>query len=218
MDTTFQQLRPWLNEITLAIKKDIKTDFLPGSHAFHRTYFGNRPQSRLSFEEIQEAFAKELLQGNEEMAEWVVNRWVFKHGDLYTHFAERMMAINPQFDEIVEFTLPQSEQVLKGAAEAFGAKAVYFFSILNKVVFPASVLERLRAAAAAEVSAEKSEAVANEQAQDLSKLVERHSREMSRLNEKFEQKIAGVLKKYTLDVDALKKQVRALQQQLAAKR
>ncbi|HEY4255008.1 MAG TPA: hypothetical protein VGM34_01510 [Chlamydiales bacterium] len=217
MDTMFQRLRPWLNEITASIRKDIKTDFLPGSHAFYRTYFGNRPQSRVSFEEIQEAFAKELLAGNEEMAEWVVNRWVFKHGDLYTHFAERMMGINPQFDEIVEFTLSQSEEILKGAIEAFGAKAVYLFSVLNKVVFPASILDRLEAAAEKEVSTQKTEQAASAQAQDLSKLIETHQREMSRLNEKFEQKIAGVLKKYTLDVEALKKQVRALQKQLAAK-
>jgi hypothetical protein len=213
----FHRLRPWLNEIIASIKKDIKTDFLPGSPAFYRTHFGNRPQSRLSFEEIQEVFTKELLAGNEEMAEWVVNRWVFKHGDLYTHFAERMMGINPQFDEITELNVGQSEQILKGAVETFGAKPVYFFSVLNQVVFPASIFDRLKSAAEAETaSQEKEEAVAT-QTQDFSKLVERHQREIQRLNEKYEQKVAGVLKKYTLDTEALKKQIRALQKQLSAK-
>src|SRR4051812_29479910 len=86
METKFHTLQPWLEEILGSIRKDIKTDYLPGSATFYRTHFGSRPQNRLTIEEINAAFIKELLAGNEEMAEWVVNRWVFKHGDVYRYF------------------------------------------------------------------------------------------------------------------------------------
>ena len=208
MKKAFQSLEPWLDEILLCIKKDIKTDYLPGTPLFFRTHFGNRPLIRVTFEEIQKAFAKELLEGNDEMAEWVVNRWVFKHGDLYSHFAERLVAIDPDFDALQELTQEQSEKVLAGALEKFGVKAVYFFSVLNKVVFPAAVFDQLRKLVEKEVAAAPAD-----QTNDLAKLIERHQREIAR----YEDKIAGVLKKYTNDVDALKKQVRALQHKLIGK-
>lgn len=57
------------------------------------------------------------------------------------------------------------------------------------------------------------EATAAEQ-QSIAKILEHHQREVSRLNEKYESKLAGVQKKYAIDTEALKKQIRALQQRL----
>ena len=213
----FAKIEAWLPEITAAIKKDIKVDYIPGTPEFHRKYFGNRPLSRIPFEEMQEAFKRELLAGNEEMAEWVVNRWVFQHGDVYTHFAERMMKVNAEFDQIKEFSVGESEEILQGAIESFGAKAVYLFSVLNQVVFPAGVFDKLRAAAEAEKASAQAVQATAEQTSDLNKLIDRHNREMTRLHEKYEQKVSGVLKKYTTDIEALKSQVRALQKQLTVK-
>jgi len=213
----FAKIETWLPEITAAIKKDIKVDYVPGTPEFHRKYFGNRPLSRIPFEEMQAAFGKELLAGNEEMAEWVVNRWVFQHGDVYTHFAERMMKVNTEFDQIKEFSVGESEEILKGAVESFGAATVYLFSVLNQVVFPAVVLDKLRAAAENEKASGQAAQATAEQTSDLNKLIDRHQREMTRLHEKYEQKVSGVLKKYTTDVEALKSQVRALQKQLTTK-
>ena len=75
----FQILQPWLPQVLNTIKREIKTEHLPGSHAFYRTHFGNKPISRLTIEEIFKAYETELLAGNQEIAEWVINRWVFKH-------------------------------------------------------------------------------------------------------------------------------------------
>jgi len=211
MKNKFQTLQPWLDEILTAIKKDIKTDYLPADAPFYRTHFGNRPQNRLSAEEINRAFTQELIAGNEEMAEWVINRWVFKHGDVYSHFEERLSKINDDFDAIKELTAAQSEQVLAGAVESFGAKAVYFFSMLNGVVFPQAVFNRLESAAKAEHTDQKASQEKEAGEADLANMIERHQREMTRLNEKYEQKLAGVLKKYAADVASLKSQIRALQ-------
>jgi hypothetical protein len=210
MKNQFQALQNWTLEILNTIKKDIKTDHLHTDPQFYRTYFGNRPQNRLTSEEIFAAYEKELLVGNESLSEWVVNRWVFKHGDLYQHFAERLSQIHPDFAEIKQLTPEQSEQVLAGAAENFGAIPTFLFSVLNGVVFPESTLEKLLQAAEKEKAVQAKEGAENEKKESLEKIIAAHQREIARLNDK----IAGVQKKYTNDTEGLKKQIKSLQQKL----
>jgi len=152
MKIKFQTLLPWMGEILGSIKKDIKNDFLPSNPIFCRSHFGNLPQSRITIEDICTAFSKELLAGNEEIADWVINRWLYKRGDLYQHFADRLFEVNPDFDQIKELSLEESQKVLAGAKESFGAKEIFFFSVLNGVVFPESVLAQLRDDAEAETA------------------------------------------------------------------
>lgn len=209
METKFHTLQPWLPEILETIRRDIKTDYLPASATVYRAHFGNRPLNRLTMTEISDALTKELLQGNEDLAEWVVNRWVFKHGEIYSHFAQRLEAIRPDFTELESLTEAESEQVLKGAQESFGVKPVYFFSVLNGVVFPASVFDALRAATEAHKEPEEASSSVEDAAAS-----EKHKKDLAKLAEKYEQKIAGVMKKYTTEVEALKKQIRALQKRV----
>lgn len=214
MKNQFQSLQNWTRVVLEAIKKDLKNDHLPADVQLYRTYFGNRPLNRLTTEEIFDAYEKELTQGNEEIAEFVVNRWVFKNGDLYQHFADRLAQINPDFDQITQLTTEESEKVLEGAAEKFGAIPTFLFSLLNGVVFSETVLEKLRQAAEKEKAAQEKEEAAGVQQQSLEKVIAAHQREIARLNDK----IAGVQKKYTSDTEALKKQIKALQQKLNAVR
>lgn len=207
MKVKFQTLLPWMSEILGSIKKDIKSDYLSNNPAFCRAHFGNLPMSRITAEEINDVFSKELLNENEELSQWVIDRWVYKHGDIYQHFASRLFEINPEFDEITALTKEESAQILAGAKEAFGARDTYVFSVLNGVVFPETVLQQLRKETEEEVVQEK---VAAEE-RELAKLIEKHQREIERLQEKHEQKLAGALRKYTADVTALKKQLLALQ-------
>lgn len=210
MENQFQTLQNWTLEVLHAIKKDIKNDHLHTDPLFYRTYFGNRPQNRLSLEEIFGAYEKELLKGNEELSEWVVNRWVFKHGDLYQHFAERLSRINENFDQINTLTEAESREILKGAPEAFGAIPTYLFCVLNGVVFPKQVLEELRGQAEREkISLEKKSALTEEE-ESLEKTIASLKREIARQNDK----ILGVQKKYEKDTEALKKQIKILQQKL----
>ena len=211
MTTKYQTLQPFLGEILDSIRKDIKTDYLPGSASFYRTHFGSRPINRLNSEEINAVFIKELLAGNEDLSDWVVNRWVFKHGDVYRHFAERLSRINADFDAIEHLSVEQSQTILAGAKEGFGAKATYFFAMLNGVVFPEAIFAELKKGAEEEYVQQKEEKQKEDQMLEVAKIIERHEREMARMVDKYEQKLAGVLKKYTTDVEALKAQVRALQ-------
>ncbi len=213
MKNQFETIQPWIVQILNTIKKDIKTEHLGSDPVFYKTNFGNRPQNRLGAEEIFAAYEKELLKGNEDLSEWVVNRWVFKNGDLYRHFAERLSAIHPDFDQIKNLTEEQSREVLKGT-EGFDAVSVFLFSVLNGVVFPDKIVEKLRKTAETEAASKKVEEASAAEQQSIAKIVEHHQREVARMNEKYETKLSGVQKKYATDTEALKKQIRALQQRL----
>lgn len=186
MKIKFQTLLPWMGEILGSIKKDIKSDFLPSNPIFCRTHFGNLPQSRITSEEICTAFSKELLNDNEEIADWVINRWLFKRGELYQHFADRLFEVNPDFDQIKELSLEESKKVLAGAKESFGAKEIFFFSILNGVVFPESVLVQLREDAESEtaqlIADEKTAAEEKERAKVIAKEQKEAARALKKQN------------------------------------
>ncbi len=210
MQNQFQTLRNWTTEVFNSIKKDLRNDHLPADLGFYKTYFGNRPLKGLTTEEIFAAYEKELLQGNEQIAAFVVNRWVFKHGDLYKHFADRLSAINPDFDEIQQLTDEQAEQVLEGAVENFGIIPTFLFTVLNGVVFPQGMLERLEVLASEARRAQDVEESTAQEMQSLEKILASHQRELARLQDKID----GVQKKYARDTEALKKQVKALQKRL----
>lgn len=210
MKNQFLALQGWTFDVLEAIKKDIKTDHLNKDHQFYKAHFGSRPQNRLTTEEIFSVYEKELFNGNEGLAEWVVNRWVFKHGDLYNHFAQRLEKINPNFDEIESLTEKQSEQVLEGASDQFGAIPTFLFALLNGVVFPEKVLAELKKAAEKEKKElAKSEALTLEE-KGLSQQMQAQQREIAKLQDKIE----GVLKRYEKDTLALKRQIKGLQKKI----
>jgi hypothetical protein len=211
MTTIFQTLQPWLPQIIHAIKKEIKTEHLAKSPAFYKAHFGNRPLNRLTNEEISSIYEKELLQADQELSDWVINRWVFRHGDIYQHFADRLALIHPNFYEIKNLDDSQSEKVLAGAPEKFGSLPVYLFVVLNGVVLSSSTVESLRQRAESEEK--KRQATESELARQatLEEIIENQKNEMIRIEKKYEEKIAGVIRKHSTDVEALKKQIRALQ-------
>lgn len=215
---SFALVRPWMEQILLSIKKDIKTDHLSTDQSFFKAHFGHRPLNKLTQEEIFSVYEKELLSGNPTLSEWVINRWVFKHGDIYRHFAERLGAINPHFQEITTLTDAQAEQILSGALESFGVTDVYLFARLNSVVFSETIFERLHEAALKETASKQENEVKKAKQESIDQILERHQRELIRMQEKYEDRLAGVQRKYTQDTEALKKQIRSLQQQMQAQK
>src|SRR5437773_214477 len=104
MKNQFESIQPWIPSVLEAIKKEIKFDQLPSNPAFIRAHVGNRPLNRLKTEEIFTAYENDLLAGDAPLAEWVVNRWVFRHGDIYSHFAERLGTISQDYAAIESLT------------------------------------------------------------------------------------------------------------------
>ncbi len=218
MKEKFQTIQPWLFQVLSTIKKEIKTEHLSKSPVFYKVHFGNRPLNRLTNEEIYAVYEKELLKGeDEDIREWVINRWVFRNGDIYQHFAERLSQIHPDFEEIKNLDDTQSEQILAGSVESFGALPVYLFTILNGVVISPRVLQSLKEAAEKEETRQKEEAEEAKRSENLEQLLERQKNEILRAEKKYEDKLAGVMKKHAIDVASLKNQIRSLQQKLNSK-
>src|SRR3990167_2281186 len=184
MEIKFNTLRPWLEEILLVIKKDIKTDYLPAMQAMYKSYFGSRPVNRLQNEEIYAALIQELENGNEDLAEWIVNRWVFKHGELYQFFASSLEKIQPDFSSLDQLTIDQSQMILSRAKDLFPIKEVYFFSVLNGVVFPQEIFEQLKNEVQTASERKKVEAEVDLKEREVSKIVENHQREIDRITSK----------------------------------
>ncbi len=204
--------QPWIREILSLLKKELKTEHLPGHRAFHQEHFANRPLHRIALEELVAVYERELLQGNQALGDWIVNRWVCKHGEIYHHFAERLSEITDNFSELKILSESDSERVLAGTSEAFGAVATYLFSLLNGVVFPDSIMERLRIEATQYQKDQKQQEEERIESKTLQSLKEHHERELRRVKEKYESKLSGLEKKYTLDTESLKRQIRSLQQ------
>ncbi len=218
MKNKFYTLQPWIPQILSSIKKDIKTDHLPASPQFARAHFGNRPLNRLTTDEIFSAYEKDLLKGEDaDLEEWVINHWVFQHGDIYDYFADALGSITTDYEELKNLTDDQSGPIMKEAAAKFGALPTYLFSVLNGVVFSEAIFENLRKMAQSEESQNREAEKRLEEAKTIDEMKERHERELGRLTEKYQGKIAGVMKKYTTEVEALKNQIRSLQKQLIAK-
>ncbi len=212
MNNPFLTLNEWTLDVLETIKKDLKADHLSKDPVFHKAYFGNRPINRIESNEMFMAYQAELAKGNVDLAEWVINRWVFKNGDLYQHFAHKLSSINPEFDQIQSLTEEQSKEVLKGVKENFGAINAYLFTVLNGVVFPDSIITSLEQDALDEKQSLIKMVEEVQEKQTLEKILAAHAREVARLQDK----ISGVQKKYTTDTESLKKQIKALQAKLHA--
>ena len=145
MKNQFQALQNWTQEVLNAIKKDIKTDHLHTDPVFYRPILAIALKIDSLPRRFSQLMKKSCLKGNEDLAEWVVNRWVFQARRPLSALCRA--AQRDQSQTLIRFKSllkRRVKRVLEGAPEAFGAIPTFLFSVLNGVVFPESVLERLR--------------------------------------------------------------------------
>lgn len=212
----FVLLADWLPVIIEAIQKDLKNDHLKKDARFVKNFFANKNPSKLTREELLTGYSQALQ--NEEYAEplgeFIANRWMIRHTDLYHFFEERLRRINPNFTEMTEIEPTAARSLMEDAIEEFGARNVYLFSIINSVVFPNQIYDQLRRRALESVETETAAAQAQAEHRSIEEMQQSHQQQIARLTDKYEKKIQGMQKKYLLDVDALKKQIASLQRKL----
>jgi hypothetical protein len=209
----FEKLQPWMIDIFQVMKKDLRNDHLLKNPSFAQKHFPKRGLDKLSNEEFAAAYVKEIAEGDEELGEKVVARWVMKNAELYHFFATELAKINPKFDEIESLTPEVSSFLLNTAVSQFGASATYIFCIMNAVVLAEESLLKLREVAIAE----KAQAAPVEEKQSFESadaVREHYTKELRKLTEKFEKRLQGVERKYVQDVDGLKKQISGLHKKL----
>jgi len=211
-----EKLTPWKVEIFQSIKKDLRNEHLLKTPSFVQKHFAKRPLDKLTAEEFAEAYLKEIAQGDEELGEKIVARWVMKNAELYQFFATELSKINPKFDEIESLSPEASSSLLNTSVSQFGAVATYLFSVMNAVVLTEEQFSKLREMALSE-SAQAKPLEEKREFATISSLKEHYEKETRKLTEKFEKRTLGLEKKYVQDVEGLKKQIAQLHKRLGSK-
>lgn len=218
-DATYNQkfalLKDFLPVIISEVKKDLKNEHLKNDRAFAKEHFPNKPIQRLSVEELIEAYSTALENEEiEQVKEFITHRWLLKNTHLYSFFEGKLRAIDPNFTELETIEMDKAETLKSEASQEFGPLLTYIFSVLNSVVFPKEVFDKLAIDAKEEMTNAKDKEEQEKEERTLQNLEARYEREMRRLTDKYEKKLLGLQKKYHNDIAALKKQISSLQQKL----
>jgi len=201
-------LNPFLNEILTEIKKDLKNEHLRKDLAFSQKYFARKSLDKIGVADLKEGYLKALAEGNEEAGEWIASRWMLKHPEVYQFFADKLTAINPEFDQIEKIVDNEAREILQEAFKEFGARVTYIFSIFNSVAFSELIYEELKK------NIDSSQGQVEEDVVDLDDLKKKYAAIIDKLTEKYEKKLLSLERRYTQDIEGYKKQIAALQRLL----
>lgn len=222
-DLTYKEklnhLKNWIPYIVEGIKKDIKNEHLKKDVGFLKKYFGNKNPNKLTVEEMTEAYTKALAEEElaEQLAEFMVNRWLMHYSEIYYYFEQELRKINPDFEKIDLIDNQKAQPILTGSAQQFGAPDTYLFSILNSVAFSDETYNQLAQKAEAQHKQDIKNANDNAERQKSELTQRAFEEQIARITDKFEKKLLGLQKKYQIDVEALKKQIASLQRKLNEK-
>lgn len=214
----FAMLKEWMPLIIDSIKKDLKNEHLKNDPGFLRTYFPGKNPSKITFEELVDTYTKAIEEGEnpEQLAEYIANRWLVKHSDIYYYFEQELAKINPEFNEIKDIDQQLATKIMEGAIKQFGTISTYLFCVLNSVVFPQEIYEKLGQDASKHAKEKKEADVAEKEKASIEALHRDREQELARVVDKYEKKLQGLQKKYFTDVEMLKKQIANLQRKLSA--
>jgi hypothetical protein len=211
----FEKLLPWSRDIFQPIRKDLKNEHLLKTPSFAQKHFPKRHLDKLTTEEMAAAYLREIAEGNEEMGEKVVTRWVMKNAGLYQFFATELSKINPQFDAIESFSPEVGAFLLNASVARYGAVAAYLFCVMNTVVFTEEQMQKLREMALAETETVQPQ---TEQGppETVQAVKEHYEKLVRRITEKWEHRLQGLERKYVQDTEGLKKQIAQLHRKLGS--
>lgn len=209
----FKQLQPWLEQIVRDVKKDLKNDHLKRDVPFLKKYF-NKPYHKVEVEDLAKGYQMAVQDGADQVAEFIFQRWLMKHTDIYQFFAQELEKINPDFSQIKEIETARAKEIAKRSAAQFGAKNSYLFTVINSVAFPRDVISDLEKEARHE--SKEAEKMQSEQMAITSQesLVKSYETKIMRLTDRYEKRLAGLEMKYHTDIEQLKKQIANLQKKI----
>lgn len=208
----FADLHDWVPFIVGEIKSDLCREHLKKDLNFVRRFLASKNIPKVTTEELAKAYQKAIKEepNGESLAEFITSRWLLQHSEVYDFFEEELKKINPEFTELEELEEPVAESLINRAIAEFGAPNAYIFSVLNSVVFPNSSFDSLKKQATHHQ--QNKEKIEEETSKQLSA-----EAQIARITNKYEKKIAGLQKKYSIDVENLKKQIGLLQRKMQEK-
>lgn len=140
----FAELQPFHAAIFTEIKKDLRDEHLRADRGFFKRNFAGKELSKLTVDDLLRVYPKIIAAGYEPVSEFIANRWLLRHLDVYNFFESRLKECNEKFEQITQLEHSFAESLLNDALGKFGPQDTYIFSVLNSVAFPASLLEKLQ--------------------------------------------------------------------------
>lgn len=222
-DATYKEkctmLKSWMPQILETVKKDLKNEHLKNDYKFTKIYLPGKNLNKLTTEDLVEAYIKAIEEEEkaEEIAEFIINRWLIKNTELYDYFEKALLKISPDFTQLKEIDAARSQEMIEGAISLFGSPRTYLFAVMNSVVFPKETFEKLDKRAKEDHKKEQKEEVIKQEKIAYESMQSHYEEQMARLTDKYEKKLQGLQKKYLIDTEGLKKQIVALQKKLSVK-
>lgn len=143
----FAILEPFHEAIFTNVKKDFRDEHLRTDRGFCKRNFGSKELSKITVEDLLRVYPKLIAAGYEPISEFISNRWLLRHLDIYNYFEDALKQHTEDFDKIEELEAGFARTLLDVAVTKFGAVDTYIFSILNSVAFSSVMMNELRASA-----------------------------------------------------------------------
>ncbi len=215
----FSDLQEWIPPMIESVKKDLKNEHLKKDYAFVKKFLNSKNLNKLTTEDLVQAYQRAIQEEEkgEEIAEFITSRWLLKNSEIYHFFEQQLSQIQPDFTALNELTFPQAQILIEASIQQFGAPHTYLFAVLNSVVLPRESFEALKESAKQHHRKHQEEAALALERQTVENMQKGFEQEKGRLIDRYEKKLAGIQKKYTTDVEALKKQIAYLQRKLQEK-
>lgn len=213
------RLADWMPTIITEVAKDLRNDHLKQDVQFVKKYFGNKPLNKLTSDELAVGYAKAMEQEekSEEIAEFILSRWMLRNTEVYNFFESKLRQHYADFSEPTELDPQISSALMDGSIQEFGAPRTYLFSIINSVVFPETTYKQLQTRAKKDAEKQSADEKVQKEQLSVQKMQESYEQQIARLTDKYEKKLQGFQKKYLQDTETLKKQVSTLQRKLNEK-
>ncbi len=144
----FQELSAWYPQIFTSVKNDLRDEHLKIDKGFLKRNFPGKAPNKLTVEDLIRVYSKFIAQGYEELSEFIANRWLLRHLDIYNFFEECLKKSYEHFDQIAVLDDSIARPLLQEAIAKFGAVDTYIFSQLNAVAFSAALMQELKEHAA----------------------------------------------------------------------
>jgi hypothetical protein len=203
----YSLLTPWFFDIINAVKRDCKNEHLRLNPGFVREHFSGMPLHRITLDEMRAVYLRLILGGNDQLAEFISNRWLFRNMELYNFFEKALSEVLPDFEKISELTQEQAEKLIREASEKFSCEDVFCFVVLNDVVIPQDVFNRLQRQAVEALAKRQKEAENQGGSPE-----EKWRQEVERLKERQEKKIQEMTKRHQQEVVRLNSEIAKLKE------
>ena len=196
----FSLISPWFSDVISEIKQQLKSEHLSLDPSFVRKHFHGLPLHRISQEEMRAVYLREIFSGNDQISEFVMNRWLFKNLPLYKFFESRLEQLFTSIESIRTIEDEQARAIIQEARKDFPLGKIFCFVTLNEVLFSEVLYREMQKEALEELS----QVMAEQEKREVSEK-KTFDDELKKMKEKYESKIEELKKKHAQEVKSLHK-------------